>query len=58
MSRKDFILIAETIRFFDVDADTRARLAAEFADTLRGTNARFDRERFIAAATKPMRGDV
>jgi hypothetical protein len=50
MSRKDFNLIAETIRFLPLDSDMRARVANAFADSLRGTNARFDRNRFIAAS--------
>ena len=58
MSRKDFQLIAETLRTlpsfttinpacsdvvrFDV-------LVNQFADALRSTNPRFDRERFVSA---------
>lgn len=57
MTRKDFVLIAETIRFSDLDVTARATMAREFADSLRRTNARFDTDRFIAAATKPTRTD-
>jgi hypothetical protein len=48
MSRKDFELIAATIRGF---ADTAsAEVAAhEFARALARTNARFDRDRFLKA---------
>jgi hypothetical protein len=51
MSRKDFILIAETILHLNVDADTRAKVAEGFADSLRRTNGAFKRELFIQAAT-------
>lgn len=53
MSRKDFELIAKTIR--DLDDATfamRVQVANAFADSLAQTNARFDRTRFIEAATK------
>lgn len=62
MSRKDFRLIAETIRLlpsFDVppldswgshfDAVRFDALVNRFADALATTNQRFNRERFIAA---------
>jgi hypothetical protein len=51
MSRKDFELIADTIGGLDVDADLRREIAADFATALASTNSRFDRARFIAAAT-------
>lgn len=52
MSRKDFILIAETIRTSPNLTDSARRLFAEdMADALATTNARFDRGRFVAAAT-------
>ncbi len=55
MSRKDFCLIANVLRESfalqaNVDAEVRRQLASEFADALRTTNPRFDRERFISAA--------
>lgn len=58
MSRKDFRLIAETIRnlpSFDVisldkaDCVRFAVVVSRFADALATTNPRFNRERFIAA---------
>jgi hypothetical protein len=54
MSRKDFVLIAETIRFMDVDAATRLVIAREFAESLKRTNPRFDADRFVTAATLPI----
>lgn len=55
MTRKDFVLIAETVRFLTVSPATRALIAADFGNALRGTNPNFDKERFIDAATKPTR---
>ena len=52
MTRKHFQAIADTIRFMDVDATTREKLASEFARTCASFNGRFDKGRFIAAATK------
>lgn len=55
MSRKDFRLIAETIKLLpstDVNGVDSVRfdaLCARFADALATTNPRFNRERFIAA---------
>lgn len=55
MSRKDFRLIAETIKLlpsFDVKGVDSIRFDAlcnRFADALATTNPRFNRERFIAA---------
>jgi len=49
MTRKDFNLIAKTIRILDVDAATRAHIANVFAASLSTTNPRFDRDRFVAA---------
>jgi len=58
MSRKDFRLIAETIRnlpSFDVisldnaDCVRFSAVVSRFADALATTNPRFDRQRFIAA---------
>ena len=57
MSRKDFQLIAETIKqlpSFTTNDPTCADavrfdvVVNQFADALRSTNPRFDRERFIA----------
>jgi len=58
MSRKDFRLIAETIRnlpSFDVisldnaDCVRFSAVVCQFANALATTNPRFNRERFIAA---------
>jgi hypothetical protein len=58
MSRKDFILIAETIANLtlaergSLPSDIqRVMIAEEFADALEGTNPQFKRELFIQAAT-------
>lgn len=57
MTRKDFVLIAEAIRFSDVDRAAREKVAASMADSLATTNGRFDKERFIAAAMEPTGAD-
>ena len=55
MTRKDFELIAETIRNLSVTTDPlladaiRSTVADQFADALASTNPRFDRGRFIRA---------
>lgn len=49
MTAKDFRLIAETIYNLHIPADERRVVTVEFADSLARTNARFDRDRFIAA---------
>jgi hypothetical protein len=50
MTRKDFELIAETIKSFqDADAGLIDALARTFADRLRATNKQFNRDRFIRA---------
>ncbi len=54
MTRKDFVLIAETIRKavplnYAGDSITRRQIAEAFADALSGTNVNFDRERFLSA---------
>lgn len=54
MSRKDFIVIAETLRGLNLwftDSDAARDVVRDFADRLALTNARFDRARFIDAAT-------
>ena len=50
MTRKDYELIADTIRT-DCPLSGRLRLAEAFALKLAEDNPRFDRERFIKAAT-------
>ena len=58
MTKKDFELIARVLRTARSDTPdatgrrVTAELAAAFADELAATNPRFDRARFIAAATK------
>lgn len=55
MSRKDFELIAATIRNYGPIADStakdnrRAGMARAFAKALSATNPRFDSDRFIKA---------
>lgn len=67
MTKKDFELIAGVLRATDIGQDfghsvdghsaylgaecDRANVTEAFADALQHTNPRFDRERFIAAAT-------
>lgn len=56
MTSRDFRAIAATIadlRDFipDLDADQLREIARQFADLCAQTNPRFDRERFMAAAT-------
>ena len=48
MTRKDFILIAKVLSSAK-NHELIGHLAERFADALRGTNANFDRERFIRA---------
>ncbi len=57
MTRKDFVLIAEAIKA-TADANTanetaqwvwRRDMAVAFATRLAGTNARFDRDKFLRA---------
>ncbi len=49
MTRKDFQLIADTIKASDLGPTDRLSLARDFADALRSTNPQFDRARFLAA---------
>jgi len=49
MTRKDFELIARTIRELPLSAVSRRKVAVAFADELRSTNSNFDRDRFIKA---------
>jgi hypothetical protein len=56
MSRKDFNLIAETIKslpsFSTPNSDDAVRfsaIVAKFAEALASTNPRFDKDRFAAA---------
>jgi hypothetical protein len=57
MSRKDFRLIAETIKLLPTHQDGTCEVVnvcvviTRFAEALRQTNSRFDAERFIAACT-------
>jgi len=58
MTRKDFELIAATIKHLDLDFYTaksgmlRKEIADDFARALKGTNGAFDAVRFIRAATE------
>ena len=49
MTRKDFRAIAETIKNLDVNERNRLHIANSFANMLKHTNPRFDRERFLKA---------
>jgi len=49
MSRKDFVLIAATIKALAISPEDRKRVAEDFAYTLRTTNPNFKRERFLTA---------
>ena len=50
MSRKVFELIAAVI--FNLPPTIQLTVAHAFADMLRSTNQRFDRERFLRACTR------
>jgi hypothetical protein len=56
MSKKDFEKFAEAIRFAPVSQSARLVMAKEIAQVLKGSNPRFDTDRFIAAATKEVKG--
>lgn len=47
MTRKDFELVVRTIK--GLDPSVRAAIGLVFADALAGTNAGFDRARFLKA---------
>jgi hypothetical protein len=49
MSRKDFVLIAATIKALAISPEDRKRVAEDFAYTLRTTNPNFNRTRFLTA---------
>jgi hypothetical protein len=49
MSRKDFVLIAATIKALAISPEDRKRVAEDFAYTLRTTNPNFKRDRFLTA---------
>jgi hypothetical protein len=53
MSKKDYELIAETIRIFSrryLNEADAARLRRDFAAALIGTNPRFNADKFLTAA--------
>lgn len=53
MTRRDFQLIAGVLaETRNIEETSRELYAAAFADALKSTNERFDRERFIAAAMR------
>jgi hypothetical protein len=58
MSRKHFILIAEAIRNLRLTNEQRIDVAYAMADVLQATNPRFNRSRFISAATMPCQAPV
>ena len=49
MTSAHFDLIAHTVEALSVKDKMRAYIAREFADALKKTNARFDREYFLRA---------
>jgi hypothetical protein len=53
MTRKDYVLIAETVRRMFLETDNveyiQRQLAEDFAEKLQMTNDRFDRQRFLTA---------
>lgn len=52
MTRKDFVLIAQVIKYARVSAADRKTIAEDFSRALKGTNERFDSGRFFDAATE------
>lgn len=52
--RRHYEKIAEIIRTIECEID-RERVARRFASELRGTNPKFDRDRFVTAATREAR---
>lgn len=50
MSRKDFIAIAAAIRESLAEAETRRAVANALLPALRASNARFNADKFLAAA--------
>jgi hypothetical protein len=50
MSRKDFIAIAAAIRENIAEAETRRAVANALLPALRASNARFNADKFLAAA--------
>lgn len=55
MTAQHFDLIARTILLLNVPDDTKLLIARRFADELERTNVRFQRRRFIVAATNDPR---
>lgn len=49
MTKSDFELIAEVVRFSDLSGDQKKELADQFAAKLSRTNPRFDADRFVTA---------
>jgi hypothetical protein len=50
MTRRDFVLIAETLARADIPTSARRTLAVDFAVRLKATNVAFDVDRFLAAS--------
>jgi hypothetical protein len=51
MTRKHFVLIADTIASLPVDDETRAAIISGFVAMCATQNTAFDRDRFVAACT-------
>ena len=49
MTKKDFELIASTVKALIVPSETRKTIAWAFAHALAATNPRFDAQRFVIA---------
>lgn len=49
MTRKDFVLIAATVRRLQISDECRTQAAREFALVLSAGNPRFEFERFMVA---------
>jgi hypothetical protein len=57
MTRKDFELIASTLKTFREYADDRSAIDAlsrDFADRLKATNQQFNRDKFLRACGAPV----
>jgi hypothetical protein len=52
MTQKYLELVAKVIRELNVKGPTRVMIAKAFADAIAPTNERFDRLRFLVAATR------
>lgn len=57
MSKRDYENIAQTIRHMTVSPEMKTIIARDFAQMLKGENARFNIDRFMDAATQPLKGE-